>query len=145
VTVEQSAVGRALCRLVVAPGPLETPCWLWPLAARRGYGQMRAGAHVVQVHRLVYRVLVGEPPAGAHLHHLCEVPLCANPEHLVPLAVSDHVRVSPGPFGDRARKTHCDSGHEFTPENTAITSRGTRRCRACHREGERARRGRLAA
>lgn len=35
--------------------------------------------------------------------------------------------------------THCPQGHEFTPDNTKRDSRnGARRCRACHRERNRA-------
>lgn len=30
-------------------------------------------------------------------------------------------------------RTHCPRNHEYTPENTAITKAGTRRCRACDR------------
>lgn len=30
-----------------------------------------------------------------------------------------------------ALKTHCSSGHEYTPDNTVITSLGARRCRIC--------------
>lgn len=38
-------------------------------------------------------------------------------------------------LGNRhARRTHCNNGHEFTPENTAIRSDGGRRCRACRRK-----------
>jgi hypothetical protein len=29
------------------------------------------------------------------------------------------------------RKTHCPHGHEYTPENTKITTTGARRCRTC--------------
>lgn len=39
-----------------------------------------------------------------------------------------------------ARRTHCNKGHEFTPENTRIrTGKGEcgRRCRTCERERER--------
>jgi AP2 domain len=45
-----------------------------------------------------------------------------------------------------SERTHCVAGHEFTPENTFITPRGTRVCRICrkrrhdeHRERERQR------
>jgi GIY-YIG catalytic domain len=30
-------------------------------------------------------------------------------------------------------KTHCKNGHEYTPENTRIRSRGGRACRICYR------------
>ena len=32
-----------------------------------------------------------------------------------------------------ARKTHCPRGHEYTPENTRISKRNERTCRACMR------------
>lgn len=35
--------------------------------------------------------------------------------------------------GKKRAATHCQRGHEFTPENTQITSTGGRRCRACTR------------
>jgi formylmethanofuran dehydrogenase subunit E len=28
--------------------------------------------------------------------------------------------------------THCNQGHEYTPENTMTMSNGRRRCRACN-------------
>lgn len=43
--------------------------------------------------------------------------------------------------GARQRaKTHCPSGHEYTPENTSISKDGFRRCRTCHRIKEQIRR-----
>lgn len=33
----------------------------------------------------------------------------------------------------RKLKTHCKQGHEYTEENTYVTSRGWRQCRACKR------------
>lgn len=33
-----------------------------------------------------------------------------------------------------AKKTHCKNGHEFTSENTNLTSRGHRQCRTCSKE-----------
>ena len=40
----------------------------------------------------------------------------------------------------QSRITHCPEGHEYTPENTRISQRGFRNCRACHRERTRQRR-----
>ncbi|MDX6568753.1 MAG: hypothetical protein QOH15_1331 [Gaiellales bacterium] len=39
--------------------------------------------------------------------------------------------------GRRTPKTHCNHGHEFTAENTRVTPRGWRDCRACERERQR--------
>lgn len=36
--------------------------------------------------------------------------------------------------------THCPHGHEYTPENQIVNSRGHRRCRTCAHERDRARR-----
>lgn len=38
-----------------------------------------------------------------------------------------------GPIIDKtpAAKTHCVRGHEYTPDNTVITSSGRRNCRHC--------------
>jgi len=33
-----------------------------------------------------------------------------------------------------AAKTHCASGHEFTPDNTYVRPNGARDCRVCKRE-----------
>lgn len=41
--------------------------------------------------------------------------------------------------------THCAAGHEYTPENTAITTDGKRRCRACSRRWAKEARARRAA
>lgn len=37
-------------------------------------------------------------------------------------------------------KTHCPNGHEYSPENTGINSKGWRRCRRCHADKENERR-----
>lgn len=39
----------------------------------------------------------------------------------------------------KAQQTHCETGHEFTAENTYIKSNGTRACRECMRRWERLR------
>ena len=36
-------------------------------------------------------------------------------------------------------KTHCARGHPYDETNTAVTPKGRRYCRACHREDQRVR------
>jgi len=51
-----------------------------------------------------------------------------------------------GGFASGAKKqamTHCKNGHEFTPQNTAITKEGWRRCKRCHADRQLARAKRL--
>ena len=88
-----------------------------------------APAHVY-AHRWSYEALVGVISAGAHLDHLCRVPLCVRPDHLEPVTVRENVRRSPIHNG---AKTHCINGHEFTEANTYVGPGDTRRsCRACN-------------
>ena len=37
-----------------------------------------------------------------------------------------------------AEIAHCPQGHEYTVENTYLNSKGTKPCRTCRRENERA-------
>lgn len=53
--------------------------------------------------------------------------------HYEPLCRSCHRRRD----SKNGRKTHCVRGHEFTPENTSLTKKGTRVCRKCKREKDR--------
>jgi hypothetical protein len=58
------------------------------------------------------------------IDHVCNTPLCVNPEHLRPLTNGENIR--------RANDETCRSGHsraEFTYEG----KNGTRVCRACRR------------
>lgn len=45
-------------------------------------------------------------------------------------------------FAPPDQRTHCANGHALTPENTYIHPNGYRRCRACQRERDEARRRR---
>lgn len=138
---EYAAAGRALLRLVVTPGPLDTPCWIFAGSTNvvTGYGQIRQGRRVVSVHRLLYRVLVGVPPDGHDIHHRCEAPACANPEHLDCKPHVEHIMGHGSPAAVNARKTHCIRQHEFTEANTYRMPDGRRQCRTCGREAFRRR------
>ncbi len=91
-------------------------------------------------HRVTYRILVGEIPAGLEIDHLCRNPGCVNPDHLEPVTHS----VNQQRAGDV--KTHCPSGHPYdSPESRYEYPDGRRACRECARERARNHNARLKA
>lgn len=125
-------------------------CWLWHGATTDGYGVASVDGRLGRVHRLVYAALVGDIPTGWHVHHTCHVRHCYNPAHLEAVDPAEHGRSHSPHTG----KTHCKHDHEYTEENTYVTSDGRRVCRTCKRDNEyrrtegktrRTRRGRYAS
>jgi len=112
-------------------------CWIWQGGRRDGrYGCVLATAlrsspgtyPILDTHRVVYLLMVGEIPEGMHLHHTCEQALCCNPAHLEVLTPAQHKLAH---HGDT-----CVAGH--TP-NWREAKQG-RVCRTCDRERKRQRR-----
>lgn len=119
-------------------------CWLWTGALdAKGYGMWkpagRANSRSVKAHRWAYETLIGTVPDGLQLDHVCRVRNCVNPfGHLEPVTGRENLMRSPITLAAiNVAKTHCIRGHEFTPENTRITTarspHGERSCRACDR------------
>jgi hypothetical protein len=116
-------------------------CWIWTAACNGpGYGNFFYRGRTVLAHRIAYEWLVGAIPAELPLDHLCRMPACVNPAHLEPVTQKINILRGVAPSARNAVKTHCDNGHEFTPENTHIDKRG-RNCRACIRDRKRQARG----
>lgn len=110
-------------------------CWIYVGAmARGGYGRVKVGGSEYRAHRYAWLTLRGEIPDGLDLDHLCRNRACVNPDHLDP--VPSAVNKSRGLMGSgnctTAVQTHCKRDHEFTPDNTYMW-RGRRKCRACQR------------
>src|SRR5271167_895784 len=87
---------RKRLRYVVAPTGYKTDCWMWQLAKNsQGYGVVGiAPGKTAFAHRVYYEERFGPIPDGSELHHLCVVPGCVNPDHLVPTTRRDHLRIS---------------------------------------------------
>jgi len=106
-------------------------CWTWTgTIDPGGYGHYKLGQSQ-HAHRVAYELVVGPIPEGLELDHLCRNPSCVNPAHLEPVTHAENVR-----RGTVAQRTHCQKGHEYTPENTRMRN-GARVCRECHREQRR--------
>lgn len=112
-------------------------CWQWTGTNQNGYGIV--GGHRKgnwkYCHRFSYELLRAEIPEGLHIDHLCRNKLCLNPWHLEPVTQRENNLRGMSPPAINARKTHCESGHEFTPENTLRTGpeKKFRTCKACSR------------
>lgn len=123
-------------------------CWLWQghVNSRNHYGYftVRCSGHYLSVlaHRWSYSHFVGHIPQGHDLDHLCRNRRCVNPDHLEPVTRRENLLRGIGVITiENSKKTHCPKGHPYDAANTGFSSgRRGRRCLACHRDKERARR-----
>lgn len=98
-------------------------CWLWTRSkSPDGYGWASLKNKTYQAHRLVYRLVIGEPPEGTVLDHLCRVRHCVNPAHLECVSPIENLLRSPI---TQAGMTVCAKGHELS------WIRRQRRCLTC--------------
>lgn len=113
-------------------------CWVWVGALdTNGYGIAwdKSVKRTKGAHRFAYERMVGAIPDGLVLdHETCDLPCCVNPAHLVPKTQAANILRGKGAAAQNARRSHCRSGHELTPENTRDHGRGCRECRTCERE-----------
>lgn len=119
-------------------GPNE--CWPWLAHVDQdGYGRWRTKTSHEPAARTSYRLLVGPIPDGLQIDHVykrgCRRRDCVNPSHLEPVTAGENVRRA-----EPSRRTHCPQGHEYTVENTSLSSGTGRTCVECNRERNRSRR-----
>jgi hypothetical protein len=109
-------------------------CWVTKRTDKDGYGRIGAeGAH-----RVVWKLLVSEIPAGLVLDHRddwgCLSKACCYPRHLKMTTHRENVLRGTSFAAVNAAKTECEHGHPFDLFNTYIRPNGNRDCRACIRD-----------
>jgi hypothetical protein len=123
-------------------------CLVWQGATngKAGYGKMFDGIKSEYVHRIAYRVFIGDIPEGFTIDHVaqrgCTSRKCIEPEHLEAVTITEnHAR--------RLRPTHCKKGHEYNEtttywqKRTDVSSKPSIACRVCHAEREKNRRQKM--
>lgn len=87
--VDRLTLDDSLLNLLVEG--LEGPCWVasgW--SSGNGYAKLSVSGRSQQLHRVVFRLLVGEISHGLVLDHRCGCRRCCNPRHLGPETVRDN-------------------------------------------------------
>jgi hypothetical protein len=84
----------------IQPDPT-TGCWLWQGSFdASGYPFTQVGGKRMGVHRFTYATFTKttiHALKGLHVHHICRVRHCVNPEHLEVVAPSTHSRLHRDP------------------------------------------------
>lgn len=62
---------------------LKNDCWIWagPIFSD-GYGNAGSGYPDQRAHRSSFILFNGKIPKGSMILHVCDIPLCINPQHL---------------------------------------------------------------
>ena len=120
---------------VLESAVMKTPCIPWEgKLSPDGYGQFTRDMQHWLAHRWSFTQAKGPIPTGLCVDHECRNRACINPEHLrLKTRGANAVENSVGITALNKVKTHCDHGHEFTPENTYGYG-GHRGCKACRHE-----------
>jgi len=117
--------------------------WQGATNGKAGYGKMFDGVRSEYVHRIAYRVFIGEIPEGLTIDHVaakgCTSRKCIEPNHLDAVTITENHARRPLP-------THCRNGHEYNETTTywqkrkEYSTRPSITCRVCHADRERKRR-----
>lgn len=87
-------------RFYVTPG-----CWIWTHGTdSHGYGKITYKSVTAKAHRVSYSLYISDIPAGLHILHKCDNPICVNPDHLFMGTHADNMR-------DKTKKGRAIGAH----------------------------------
>lgn len=121
---------------------VQSGCWEWQgNITPNGYGAwygLKGPYEERLAHRISYRAFTGPIPAGLQIDHLCRNRCCVNPAHLEAVTRKVNILRGESSSAQNARKTHCPKGHPYEQGNIYRLAQGTRICRQCAIDRQRA-------
>lgn len=120
-------------------------CWYWAGSQKSsGYGIIKVEDRYEPAHRVIYEALVGEIPESLEPDHLCENPICINPEHIEPVTHAENIkRHFKRNYAEVCRNGHPKSKYTSWVKDKRSPTGKSFQCRECHRINREARRERI--
>lgn len=86
----------------------ENGCWIWRrCTGNNEYGYMRWQGKWLSAHRASYKEFKGDIAKGYVISHICDTPLCINPEHLRQRTQKENMQDS----ASKKRMNHGEKHH----------------------------------